>query len=65
MTPQPLSPVPLQAIRDPAEYEAAIAEVAALWGAARGTAEGDRLDALVTTIDAYEARTYPMGNEAA
>jgi HTH-type transcriptional regulator/antitoxin HigA len=65
MTPQPLSPVPVQAIRDPAEHEAAMAEVAALWGAARGTAKGDLLDALATAIDAYEAHTYPMGNEAA
>lgn len=42
-----------------------MAEVAALWGAARGTAKGGRLDALATAIDAYEARTFPMGNEAA
>lgn len=65
MTPQPLSPVPVQAIRDTAEYESAMAEVAALWGAALGTAQGDRLDAFATAIDAYEAHTYPMGNEAA
>jgi HTH-type transcriptional regulator/antitoxin HigA len=55
----------VQPIRDPAEHEAAMAEVAALWGAARGTAKGDRLDALATAIDSYEARTFPMGNEAA
>jgi HTH-type transcriptional regulator/antitoxin HigA len=55
----------MQPIRDPVEHEAAMAEVAALWGAERGTAKGDRLDALATAIDAYEARTYPMGNEAA
>ena len=65
MTPQPFSPVPLQPIRDPVEHEAAMAEVAALWGAERGTAKGDRLDALATAIDGYEAGTYPMGNKAA
>jgi HTH-type transcriptional regulator/antitoxin HigA len=65
MTPQPSSPVPVQPIRDPVEHEAAMAELAALWGAALGTAQGDRLDALATAIDAYEVRTYPMGNEAA
>ena len=28
--------------------------------AKRGTPEGDRLDALVTLIEAYEARHFPM-----
>lgn len=47
-------------IRSAADYEAALDEVAALWGSAGGTAEGDRLDVLATLIDAYEARHYPM-----
>lgn len=47
-------------IRTPAAYEAALAEVARLWGAKLGTAEGDRLDVLATAIDAYEADHYPM-----
>ena len=47
-------------IRTAADYEAALEDVAALWGSATGTPEGDRLDVLATLIDAYEARHYPM-----
>lgn len=47
-------------IRSKADYETALAEVAHLWGAVSGTPEGDRLDALATLIDAYEAEHYPM-----
>ncbi len=47
-------------IRSEADYEAAMAEVETLWGAANGTPEGDRLDVLATLIDAYEAKHYPM-----
>jgi HTH-type transcriptional regulator/antitoxin HigA len=47
-------------IRSEADYEAAMAEVETLWGAANGTPEGDRLDVLTTLIDAYEAKHYPM-----
>ena len=31
-----------------------------MWGAKSGTLKGDRLDVLVTLIDAYEAQHYPM-----
>ena len=47
-------------IRSEADYEAALGQVAALWGSASGTAEGDRLDVLATLIDVYEARHYPI-----
>lgn len=47
-------------IRNEDDYEIALADVAALWGAAGGTPEGDRLDVLATLIDVYEARHYPM-----
>ena len=47
-------------IRTEADHEAALAEVARLWGAGSGTPEGDRLDVLATLIDAYEARHHPM-----
>ena len=47
-------------IRTEADHEAALEEVAGLWGAASGTPEGDRLDVLATLIDDYEARHYPM-----
>jgi HTH-type transcriptional regulator / antitoxin HigA len=47
-------------IRTEKDYEAAMAEVDALWGAKIGTAKGDRLDVLATLIDAWEAINYPI-----
>jgi len=52
--------IEVKPIRTEADHEAAMKEVAALWGAASGTARGDRLDVLATLIDAYEARRHPM-----
>jgi HTH-type transcriptional regulator/antitoxin HigA len=47
-------------IRNEADYDAAMADVAALWGAPNGTPEGDRLEVLGTLIDAYEAKHHAM-----
>ncbi len=47
-------------IRSEADYEAAMEQLAKLWGAAGGTPDGDRLDVLATLIDAYEARHHAM-----
>jgi HTH-type transcriptional regulator / antitoxin HigA len=50
----------LKPIQTEADYDAALAEVERLWGAESGTPQGDRLDALATLIEAYDARHYPM-----
>jgi HTH-type transcriptional regulator/antitoxin HigA len=50
----------LKPIRTKAHHKAALAEVERLWGAKLGTPGGDRLDVLVTLIEAYEARHYPI-----
>jgi HTH-type transcriptional regulator/antitoxin HigA len=50
----------LRPIRTKADYKNALAEVERLWGAKSRTPEGDRLDVLVTLIEVYEARHYPM-----
>jgi HTH-type transcriptional regulator / antitoxin HigA len=47
-------------IRSEADYEAAMEEVAALWGAKSGTPDGDRLDVLATLIDVYEAKHHAL-----
>ena len=47
-------------LRTAENYEAALEQVAELWGAASGTAAGDRLDVLATLIDAYEATHHAM-----
>lgn len=42
------------------DYDAALVEVDALMDATPGTHEGDRLDVLVTLIEAYEARHWAI-----
>jgi antitoxin component HigA of HigAB toxin-antitoxin module len=48
----------LKPIRTKTDYKSAMAEVEHLWGAKSGTAKGDRLDVLVTLIEAYEAGIF-------
>lgn len=50
----------IKPIRTKKDYEAALKDVEGLMGAKRNTAEGDRLDVLVTLIEAYEARHFPL-----
>ena len=50
----------LKPIRSEGDYEAAMDEVARLWGAKGGTPDGDRLDVLATLVEAYEAKHHPM-----
>jgi HTH-type transcriptional regulator/antitoxin HigA len=50
----------IRPIRTKRDYAAALAELERLWGAKRGTPDGDRLDVLATLIEAYEAVHYPM-----
>ena len=50
----------LKPIRTEADHERAMAEVERFWGAKGGTPEGDRLDVLVTLIEAYEKEVYPF-----
>ncbi len=42
------------------DHQAALHEIERLWGAEEGTKAGDRLDVLVTLVDAYEARRWPI-----
>lgn len=50
----------IKPIRTKRGHEAALAEVERLWGAKLGTPQGDRLDVLVTLIEAYETKHFPM-----
>lgn len=52
--------IDVKPIRTAEDYEVALREVEALWGAASGTRKGDRLDVLATLIDAWEAQHDPM-----
>jgi HTH-type transcriptional regulator/antitoxin HigA len=47
-------------IKTDADHAAAVREIETLWGAAEGTEDGDRLDILLTLVDAYEERRWPV-----
>ena len=50
----------IRPIKTKADYRTALKEVERLWEAEPGTAEGDRVDVLVTLIEAFEARHFPI-----
>jgi len=50
----------IRPIRNEEDYETALAEIELLWDAEPGTAEADRLEVLVTLVEAYEAVHYPI-----
>ena len=47
-------------IKSEADYDAALAEIDGLMGAAPDTPEGDMLEVLVALVEAYEAERWPM-----
>lgn len=47
-------------IRNNTDHVEALNEIEKLWGAAPGTAEGDRLDVLITLVEAYERERFPI-----
>jgi len=51
----------IKPIRTRKDYEAALKAVEGLMEAKRNSPEGDRLDVLVTLIEAYEARHFALG----
>lgn len=50
----------IKPIRSEADYEAALKEIEALVNSQPGMPEGDRMDVLVTLVQAYEASHYPI-----
>ena len=50
----------IRPVQTEADYDAAPAEVEALWGAPIATPQGDRLDTLMSLIEACEAEHYPI-----
>lgn len=48
----------IRPIRNEADYDAALAEIDGLMGAAPGTPEGDKLEVLVTLVERYEAEHW-------
>jgi len=52
--------VNIKPIKTRADYKAALKAVESLMDARANTPEGDRLDVLVTLVEAYERTQFPM-----
>jgi HTH-type transcriptional regulator/antitoxin HigA len=50
----------IRPIKTKSDYRRALREVERLWDAEPGTEAGDRVDVLVTLIEAYEAAHHPI-----
>ena len=50
----------IRPIRTKRDYEAALRAIEPLMSAKRNTPEGDALDVLVTLVEAYEAKHFPL-----
>ena len=50
----------IKPIRTKADYKAALKKIESLMSAKANTATGDRLDVLVTLVEAYERAHFPM-----
>lgn len=50
----------IRPIRTDTDYETALAEIERLFDAAPNTPDGDRLEVLITLIEAYEAQHYTI-----
>lgn len=51
----------IRPIKTEADYEATLKEIEGLMSAEVGSPQGDRLDVLVTLVEAYEREHYPIG----
>lgn len=50
----------IKPIRTDADYREALVDIESLMTAGADTPEGERLDVLVTLVEAYEAKHYPL-----
>lgn len=50
----------IRPVRTKADYRAALKEIETLMAAERDTPEGERLDVLVTLVEAYESKHYAL-----
>jgi HTH-type transcriptional regulator/antitoxin HigA len=50
----------IRPIRSEADYQAALKEIEMLMGSQPYTPEGDRMDVLVTLVEAYEVKHFPI-----
>lgn len=50
----------IRPIKTEEDYTAAISRIEELWGAKKDTQQGDELDLLVTLVESYELKHYPI-----
>ncbi|MDN4165893.1 transcriptional regulator [Cytophagales bacterium LB-30] len=50
----------IRPIKTEHDYNAAIRRIEELWGARKDSPEGDELDLLVTLVEVYEMKHYPI-----
>lgn len=50
----------IRPIKNEQDYYSAISRIEELWGAKIDTPEGDELDLLVTLVESYEMKHYPI-----
>src|SRR3954452_23910254 len=50
----------IRPIRTDKDHRAALKEIEACWGALKGSKAGDKLDVLVTLVEAYEEQRWPI-----
>jgi HTH-type transcriptional regulator/antitoxin HigA len=50
----------IKAINSERSHQAALREIESLMVAKKGTAQGERLDVLVTLVEAYELKHFPL-----
>lgn len=50
----------IKPIKTEQDYNDSVGRIERLWGAKRDTPEGDELDLLVTLVEAYEMRNFPI-----
>jgi len=50
----------IKPIKTDSDHDAALREIERLWGAAEGSAEGDRLEVLLALVEAYERAHFPI-----
>ena len=50
----------IKPIKTKADYRAALKKIEALMSARAGSPEGERLDVMVTLVEAYEKKHYPL-----
>jgi HTH-type transcriptional regulator/antitoxin HigA len=50
----------IRPIKTEQDYDSAVSRIEELWGAKKDTPDGDELDLLVTLVESYEIKHYPI-----